>query len=65
MTKIELQQANTKLSTENDALRAEISRLSTQIKAPRTGHDGFKALLAELKAAGAGAKIVGNKVVRG
>lgn len=64
MTKIELQQANTKLATENDALRAELSRLSTQIKAPRTGRTGYQALLAELKAAGAGAKLVNGVITR-
>lgn len=65
MTKLELQQRNTVLATENDALRAELSRLETQLTAPSNGRVSFIAKLAELRAAGRGAKLVNGQVVKG
>lgn len=71
MTKFEMQQHLTELSTECAALRAELSasraevaRLQSQSSSPTlSGRDSFKAQLGALRAAGQGAKLVGGKLV--
>jgi hypothetical protein len=51
MTKIELQQANSKLAAENDALRSELSKLKVQLVA-----NSDSTTLGDIKAAMAAAK---------
>ena len=62
MTKLELQQINTRLAAENAALRAENDKLRVQSIAPKTGHSGFQAQM-DIMRANPGSKLVGGKVV--
>ena len=70
MTKLELTQRLAAVNAECEALRSENSRLHAQLSAQRAGHtgghDGFKALMAQLKARtakGERVKLVGHELV--